>query len=182
MSRVTGIGGVTARGAFTLGDLNAHSPLWDIQGRSNCTGKNIEYILENCNLNILNEIEYPTYINNFTGRTCLDLCITTQNLSNNANCTRGRELGSDHFPIEVVLGASVTRSSLEENTRWLLKKADWNGWRKELEKNCDYQYLLPLDPHTHNKIITDRLIEISDLFIPKSRENQADREIYTMVG
>ena len=152
-----------------IGDFNAHSPIWDIYGRSNNTGKNIEYIIEHLNLGILNDINSPTYINNFTGKTsCLDLCITAQVLSNKANFTRGQDLGSDHFPIEITIGVSTNKTNLESNKKWKLEKADWKGWIGELDKCENCQYILPLDPNAHNKLLTDRILEVSDVFIPKS--------------
>ena len=133
------------------------------------TGKNIEYILENHNLSILNDIDSPTYIDNFTGKTsCLDLCSASHTLSNNANYTRGKDVGSDHFPIEISVGVIINKNDMQCNARWKLKKADWKSWKRELS-NCDnYDYILPLDSDTHNRYLTEKILIAAENHIPKS--------------
>ena len=97
-----------------IGDLNAHSPIWDTRGRSNCTGRNLELLIENYYMSILNDVDFPTYVDNHNGSTsCLDLCLVSQNLANKACFKRGQDLGSDHFPIEVTIAVTVHKSSME---------------------------------------------------------------------
>lgn len=112
------------------GDFNAHSPLWDSRERYNQTGRNLESILENLNIGILNDLNTPTYIDNRTGTTsCLDLCLASQTLANVGEQQRGRDLGSDHFPMEFSFGLYVRKSDLKKVQHWKLKKVNWKAWQ-----------------------------------------------------
>ena len=155
-----------------IGDFNAHSPLWDIRGRSNCTGKNIERILEYNNLEILNNIDLPTYIDNSTGRTStLDLCIASSSIANRAEFGRGQDIGSDHFPVEISIGISVFKSEMKRATRWKLKKVEWAKWSENL---CGVsEYILPTDTISHNQKLTDKILRASNSFIPKSKTEKS---------
>lgn len=83
-----------------VGDFNAHSPMWDMRGRSNSSGRSLETVLAGGRVGLLNVPEIPTYIDHRMGTTsCLDLCLVSMNLAVIGELTRGRDLGSDHFPI-----------------------------------------------------------------------------------
>jgi len=128
------------------GDFNAHSPIWDIRERTNTTGRNIEEILEDRNLGCLNNINSPTYIDNRTGTSsCLDLCFASMNLRNVGEMNRGRDLGSDHFPMESTFGLTLNKDDMTSIRRWKLKRANWKKWYNELAHgNCNIGYR-PLD-------------------------------------
>lgn len=154
-----------------IGDFNAHSPIWDIDGRNNTTGRNIEIVLDSHNIGILNDVDTPTYIDNKTGTTsCLDLCLASNNLSNIGELKRGPDIGSDHFPIECTFGTSIFKSNLETCKKWKLKKADWKSWCQDLSATEVHAYSenFPLDAATHNQLLTDKIIRISELHIPKT--------------
>ena len=36
-----------------IGDLNTHSPIWDLRGRSNSIGRNLELVIENLNMSLV---------------------------------------------------------------------------------------------------------------------------------
>ena len=155
-----------------IGDFNAHSPLWDSRARSNSTGRNIERILESRNLEILNEIELPTYIDNTTGRTsCLDLCIASPEITNRAEFNRGQDMGSDHFPIEISIGIPLFKSDMKSISRWKLQKVEWTKWKENLCKESDY--ILPMDTVSHNKKLTDKILSASNAVIPKSKTDKS---------
>lgn len=151
-----------------IGDFNAHSPLWDSMERSNITGRNIELLLENHNVSILNQLGTPTYIDYRTGRTsCLDLCLVSNNLANIGLLTRGKDVGSDHFPIQCSFGTGAEKSNMSTNGRWNLKKARWKEWYKELCVETEDMYW-PADVESMNENIKENIINVSKNYIPKS--------------
>lgn len=152
-----------------IGDFNAHSPLWDQRGRSNTTGRNIEHILESSNIGILND-NIPTYFDNRTGTTsCLDLCLATLNLIGRGDINRGRDIGSDHFPIECMFGICAIKNSTGLTRRWKIKEADWKKWNKDLtEYEISEGSLYPADVSELNNILTKKIINVSNKHIPKT--------------
>jgi exonuclease III len=73
------------------GDFNAHSPVWDMRGRYNQTGKSLEAAVDTLNLGILNDSSFQTYIDNRTGSTsCLDLFILSADLLSCSSICRER--------------------------------------------------------------------------------------------
>lgn len=154
-----------------IGDLNAHSPLWDARGRTNQTGKAIEDLLNCLHLGLLNKVETPTYIDNRTGTTsCLDLCLTSPNLSLLGDLKRGVDLGSDHFPIECMFGFSGVKSDMSTPKNWRLKHADWRRWEEELMRmgEGETNWFAPADAETYNNNIVERLIDTASTTIPQT--------------
>ena len=143
-----------------IGDWNAHSPLWDSRGRSNSTVRNLEIFLENYPVQLINDTNLATYIDYATRSTsCLDLCIGTNNLNNISDFKRGRDIGSDHFPIEITFGFRMLKKDMKTLPRWKLKEANWREWTKMLETNTEADVYFPLDiavSYTHLTLPTNR--------------------------
>ena len=107
-----------------IGDWNAHSPIWDNRGRQNTTGRNL--VIESSPIQLINDTSFQTYIDFATRTTsCLDLCFGTNNLGNISDFKRGRDIGSDHFPIEITFGFLMTKKDMKNLPRWKLKEANW---------------------------------------------------------
>lgn len=154
-----------------VGDFNAHSPLWDARKRSNQTGRAIERILESQNVDILNRVDTPTYIDNRTGTTsCLDLCLISSNLSILAELERDIDLGSDHFPIQCTFGFTGVKSDIATSKRWKLQQADWKKWSRSLSSCASgtRSWTSPADANTYNAHITKRLIDAAEASIPQT--------------
>ena len=91
------------------------------------------------------------------------------NLRNVGEMNRGRDLGSDHFPMESTFGLTLNKDDMTSIRRWKLKRANWKKWYNELAHgNCNIGYR-PLDVDTLNKEIVDRITKVSEDHIPKSK-------------
>ena len=158
-----------------VGDFNAHSPLWDLRGRTNETGRNLVDIIENNDIGILNDFNTPTYIDNRTGTSStLDLCIVSSNLLNIGQMTRGRDLGSDHFPMESTLDIQLSKVSMRTVKKWNLKQVDWQKWTRDLGEcsSVSSPNFLPVDVDTLNDSIVETIKLVSNRYIKKSSGNR----------
>lgn len=153
--------------SVVMGDFNAHSPTWDIRGRSNATGKAIEEVLTNSNFCLLNSPDMPTYLDHrFNTTSCLDLCIVARAFSSLATLDRGPDLGSDHFPIECTISYAIQKSDESTTKRWKYSSADWKKYKSCLEDSM--KVIVPLDAASHNAEITKAIYVAADLSIGKS--------------
>lgn len=133
--------------AIIIGDMNAHSPIWDMRGRSNYSGRTLEDFLTNSNYGLLNKPSVPTYINDRSNTTsCLDLCFATRQLFAIGSLKRGPDLGSDHFPIECTFHISVDKCAEETPKRWKYSKADWREFSEEILSHP--KIILPSDANS----------------------------------
>jgi hypothetical protein len=130
-----------------------------------------EILLQSENIGTLNDGNITTFIDYKTGSTsCLDLCLASLALLNIGELEKGTDQGSDHFPIECSFGTALTKSNMEVARRWKLDKADWKLWTERLndpDRNPPPS-AFPLDANTYNKHITQKIIDASKEFIPRT--------------
>lgn len=160
---------------IVIGDFNAHSPMWDTRGRSNITGRSIEQILTNSNINLLNDSSIPTYIDHRTNTTsCLDLCLATRTLWNCGELKRGVDLGSDHFPIECCFKFELRKETEATHKRWKYSTAKWSIYKQQLEKKGNLVQevgnestgiltYMPCDVMSHNAFITNAITSAAEI-------------------
>lgn len=154
-----------------IGDLNAHSAIWDMRGRNNGTGRSLESVMASGRLGLLNAPEVATYIDHRTGTSsCLDLCMPSMNLTNVGELCRGKDLGSDHFPIECRFGVEVTKSDMATQRRWKTKDVDWKTWSGMVEEDdvMNSHTTLPTNTEEYNDILTEKIINASEACIQKT--------------
>lgn len=86
------------------GDINAHNPLWDYDGKLDNKGSIIADIILNSNFMILNTGEH-TFQSSATGQTsAIDVTIAHNSIANKISWQKSFEnLGSDHFVIKLEL-------------------------------------------------------------------------------
>ena len=154
--------------SILIGDFNAHSPIWDQRGRSNTSGSSIEQFITNSNFHLLNDCNTPTYLDHrHNTSSCLDLCIVSTPLMRVGEFSRGRDVGSDHFPIICIFNFHLERDTEEVMKRWKYSSADWEKYATILENtNSDINF--PLDAESHNKVLTDQIVEAASQAIGKT--------------
>ena len=149
------------------GDYNAHSPQWDARGRYNETGHAIEESMELLGVGLLND-RTPTYIDRRTGTTsCLDLCLTSQNLLRVGEFCRGPDIGSDHFPMIWTFGIAIEKTELNTVKRWQVRKANWPQWQQLMEEDAQSE-IGPVDAETANIRLTAQINRAAQKAIPMS--------------
>ena len=111
-----------------LGDLNAHSVVWD-GTRTNEKGLLIERLLAERHISLLN-YDKPTYFNVQNNSTSvIDLGLCSSNVFVDFSWKPSDDLhGSDHFPIILKLNQPAFCPKMD------LSKADWPSFRSECSK------------------------------------------------
>lgn len=104
------------------GDFNAHSPILKTNDTTNTTGKSLEDILLNQdNICLINPIDFYTYLDKRTGtQSCLDLCLTSADISTCTNISQYIDVGSDHRSIKITIDRSPFRTTTINEPKWKL--------------------------------------------------------------
>lgn len=158
---------------IVLGDFNAHSTLF---GSSNTDkrGEILEECIESHNFVALNN-GVGTYLKRDGTRSHLDIAITSSGLGRKCIWeVLDTTLGSDHFAIEINIGETADIENLHQ-PRWLLKKANWDKFRHECGKELT-EDLLTQDIETNYNIFVEKLQEISEKCIPKSKSGEKSQK------
>ena len=94
-----------------FGDFNAHSILLDSTVRtSNPTGRSIETLLLNNSVSLINPRNMGTYVDRRTGKfSCLDLCLSSPDLSPHTNIEAFMDVGSDHILLKTTVSLSPNK-------------------------------------------------------------------------
>ena len=154
--------------SIIIGDFNAHSPIWDARGRSNPTGISIEQFITNSNFHLINEFNTPTYIDHRCNTaSCLDLCLVSNPFMGISEFNRGRDVGSDHFPIICTIDFVCKRDAEKTTKRWKYSTANWEKFKDTLE-NTNVPVPFPVDAETHNEILTLQIIKAAEVAIGRS--------------
>ena len=84
-------------------------------------------------------------------------------------------MSSDHLPILIGLQTTATSSTAWHRTYINLKKADWTGYRQEIESKLSSRHL-PTDCQKDEKLFRATLLKAASHHIPTGR-----RKLYTQV-
>ena len=145
-----------------LGDLNAHSPLWDSH-LFDKRGEEIEDWIISNSLVVLNDGS-ATRINKHTGNgSTPDVSLVSTEWKNKCRWSIGDQIGnSDHLPIKVVIQSVVHHQPLfTQEARWKRNGVNWENFRKEVENRVSG---LKLEPnmkrraHRFDQILKDAAI------------------------
>ena len=140
-----------------VGDFNAHSPLWNVNGKRNHTGESLEALVEELDLGVLLCGEHSTYLDRKAGtESSLDLCITTSDLYTIGEVIIGPDLGSDHLPIQCNFELNVVKDKMTKPSKWLLNGVDWKLWTEKIAEN--YKNLSQTYPETLDNL-QERFVE-----------------------
>ena len=82
-------------------------------------------------------------------------------------------MSSDHLPILIGLQTTATSSPARHRTYINLKKADWTGYRQEIERKLSSHHL-PTDCQKGEKLFRATLLKAASHHIPTGR-----RKLYT---
>ena len=148
-----------------LGDFNSWSNLWGSLC-SNSKGTIIENVILSNNLILLNDGS-ATHFNTRKSFTHVDLTMATPRLSTKCNWKIEEFLhGSDHFPIIVEIGTSLTISRDKRPSNYLTDKANWNLYKAT---SSDLLYKGPLININHEVAkLTKAIRSASNKSIPRS--------------
>lgn len=155
-----------------VGDFNSHNILWGSINNDN-RGKEIEKLCDNTNLIILNNGN-PTHISLASNSlSSIDLSLCSSNIAQNIRWwTNDYTYDSDHFPIHLQIGTSVTDESPEKPVIWNTKKADWSRYSlfasvyfNQIQESATNQNAS--DPDTLVNTFTQHIIYIAENTIPK---------------
>ena len=149
-----------------LGDFNGHNVLWGCN-KNNTRGEIIENFITTNDLCLMNDKSY-TYLYPAAGTFSpldLSLCHPSLLLDFDWSVCEDQH-GSDHFPIVI---ESVSASAEDHNSKWKLKKANWEQFHLLCNnvldiENFDNSTDLVAD-------FTSSLTDISNRCIPKTSTN-----------
>ena len=82
-------------------------------------------------------------------------------------------MSSDHLPILIGLQTTATSSPARHRTNINLKKADWTGYKQEIERKLSSRHL-PTDCQKDQKLFRATLLKSASYHIPTER-----RKLYT---
>jgi len=139
-----------------VGDFNAHSPILSHNDTTaNPTGRSLEQLLATHHICLNNPYNFYTYLDRSTGRqSCLDLCLSSPNLSPLVKMSPHTDLGSDHRTIKITLTMNCKRVNMIKVPKWKI-----NQKSSEIFKNCytAYEIQCPTDINTTVKDLTNRI-------------------------
>lgn len=143
-----------------LGDFNAHNILWGSDINDN-RGTKIEKLIEDNELNIMNSGAPTHYSFSYKTTSSIDLTLITPSLDIYFGWFVDDDLhSSDHYPI--IVNVIHDKMNKERKRKWVLKKADWENYEKEL----DIKSLHFANINEHEIYIKDKIVDAATKSIP----------------
>ena len=153
-----------------LGDVNAHSLLWDNNtknGTSDRRAEKIENWLASTGMACIND-GTPTHVHRSTGReSAPDTTFVHSSLLDKVSWRTTKKLGSDHLPIIITYEEEMMKVNDKPKFKWKLSDADWENFAVDVEKN------LPKNP---DKLDINRLEKKFRKSILKSAKKNIGRK------
>ncbi len=161
-----------------VGDFNAHNELWDPGWVHKChKGDQLVEFLEHTHFTLLNDgrITYdcssrynPTKLG-----TTPDITMGSPELATNTTWDPlPTTLGSDHYPIKIVISTQFHKTNAETMSKWKFYQANWDQFSNmchiQLDPNIPPDPSLPDDVNSLNEQFTSKLQHISNECIPKT--------------
>ena len=119
-----------------LGDINAHSLLWDKNtkdGISDARGEKIENWIADKGMACMNNGE-PTHVSRSTGKQgAPDVSFIHPSLLDKISWETANDLGSDHKPIIITYEDEMTKVNSKPRYKWKMSKADWEKYKNDIE-------------------------------------------------
>ena len=143
-----------------IGDFNAHSPVLSSKSKKkNGTGRSLEHLLLEDNICIINPIDFYTYLSPLTGKlSCLDLCLTSANLSALTSIELSTDVGSDHRAIMVKVHIKYSSYTCIQPQKFKLNnKCELENFVLELE-NIANNNCIAVTLEEKNEIVTSKII------------------------
>ena len=144
---------LTGTDSLVLGDFNAHHSLW--------------------HSGTLLNTDSPTRLPGSANPSSPDVSLASTSLITSSEWQTHTTMSSDHLPILIGLQTTATSSPARHRTYINLKKADWTGYRQEIERKLSSRHL-PTDCQKDEKLFRATLLKAASHHIPTGR-----RKLYT---
>ena len=156
-----------SKNLLLVGDLNAHSPLWDIKRiTADKKGKTLEKYVDQNNLCILNHPEASTYFSRTHGtHSSVDITICSADIVHKMNWSvLSDDYTSDHYPVLISIAVDTPNTFHE---RFNVEKADWTKF--SLITNAVFPFNPQKDHNITNQEFTDFIIEAAKKSMPLTK-------------
>lgn len=106
------------------GDFNAHTPVLSTHTTvCNPTGQSLNLLLSNNNICLNNPINFYTYLDRRSGRqSCLDLCLSSPDLSPHITMRQQKDLGSDHKTVQITVKTEIIKTQKLRIPKWKMSE------------------------------------------------------------
>ena len=162
---------LTGTDSLVLGDFNAHHSLWN-SGTTDSRGNQLADSVSISSFAVLN-IDSPTRLPGNADPSSTDVSLASASLTTSSEWQTHTTMSSDHQPIPIGLQTTSTSSPARHRTYINLKKADWTGYRQEIERKLSSRHL-PTDCQKDEKLFRATLLKAASHHIPTGR-----RKLYT---
>ena len=162
---------LTGTDSLVLGDFNAHHSLWH-SGTTDTRGNQLADSVSTSRFAVLNT-DSPTRLPGSANPSSPDVSLASTSLITSSEWQTHTTMSSDHLPILIGLQTTATSSPARHRTYINLKKADWTGYRQEIERKLSSRHL-PTDCQKDEKLFRATLLKAASHHIPTGR-----RKLYT---
>ena len=162
---------LTGTDSLVLGDFNAHHSLWH-SGTTDTRGNQLADSVSTSSFAVLNT-DSPTRLPGSANPSSPDVSLASTSLITSSEWQTHTTMSSDHLPILIRLQTTATSSPARRRTYINLKKADWTGYRQEIERKLSSRHL-PTDCQKDEKLFRATLLKAASHHIPTGR-----RKLYT---
>ena len=159
---------LTGTDSLVIGDFSAHHSLWH-SGTTDSRDNQLADSVSISSFAVLNT-DSPTRLSGNVDSRCIISISLSHHLVRMANT---HAMSSDHLPILIGLQTTVTSSPARHRTYINRKKADWTGYRQEIEHKLSSRHL-PTDCQKDEKLFRATLLRAASHHIPTGR-----RKLYT---
>ena len=126
-----------------LGDINAHSTIWDDIARNDVTdrrGEKIEDWLAENNMACINTGE-ATHVSRSTGKEGTpDTSFIHSSLLDKVSWKTTNKMGSDHKPIIITYEDQMMKIKTRTKYKWKISEADWEKFTNEIEQKIPQNF------------------------------------------
>ena len=126
-----------------LGDINAHSLLWDDNckdGKADKRGEKVEDWLADNGMACMNNGK-STHVSRSSGNeSAPDVSLIHSSLLDKVTWETTNELGSDHKPIIITYEDELTKVNDKPRFKWRMSEADWENFQKDIENKIPKNY------------------------------------------
>ena len=157
-----------------VGDLNARCTVWGSPA-SNAKGQTIRDIIEDRDHVVINNGE-PTRLSPIDGTMShIDVSIVSARLATGCKwAVSNNAMGSDHYPITIVLNESPQRD-LERIPKWKLRAANWDVFAAQCENEVTVEKTYDPDIDTFNGRLTDAIRRAAEASVPQTGGHRPSR-------
>ena len=164
---------LTGTDSPVLGDFNAHHSPWH-SGTTDSRGNQLEDADSISSFAVLNTYS-STRLPGNADSSSPDVSLASAYHITSSEWQTHTTMSSDHLPILIGLQTTATSSPARHRTYINLKKADWTGYRQEVERKLSSRHL-PTDCQKDEKLFLATLLKAVSHHIPTGR-----RKLYTQV-